>query len=144
MKVLVADDDAACREMLVSLLQEWGLESIVAEDGQRAWEVMDGPHPPEMAILDWNMPGYDGFQLSNMIRTGRLTQNAYILLITAAENKRDIMRVMVSRADDYLIKPFDGTDLKIRLRNGMRTLRLMQRVEKLERELRDATVCAVK
>jgi DNA-binding response OmpR family regulator len=140
MKVLVADDDAACREMLVSLLQEWGIENIVVEDGLRAWEVMDGPHPPEMAILDWNMPGYDGFQLSTMIRAGRLTQGTYILLITAAEKKRDIMRVMVSGADDYLIKPFDGTDLKIRLRNGMKTLRLTHRVERLQRELRDATV----
>lgn len=142
MKVLVADDDAGCREMLVSLLEEWGLQSVVAEDGQQAWEAMESPEPPEMAVLDWNMPGYDGFQLSGMIRRGRLTQNAYVLLITAAENKRDIMRVMVSGADDYLIKPFDATDLKIRLRNGMRTLRLMQRVEKLEKELRETTVCA--
>jgi len=140
MKVLVADDDAACREMLRSLLAEWGLDPQVVEDGAKAWEALQGPDAPELVILDWMMPGHDGFELAGMIRRSPLGQSTYVVLITAAENKRDIMRVMVCGADDYLIKPFDATDLKIRLRNGMRMLRLTQRVEKLERELRAAAV----
>ena len=61
--------------------------------------------------------------------------NTYILIMTGSRKKEDILKVVVAGADDYLIKPFDPVDLKIRLRNAMRMLHLQEELAELRRAL---------
>ena len=56
----VADDDAMFRKILQSWLQNWAYEVIIAEDGGKAWEIIQEEQPPELLIFDWVMPGIDG------------------------------------------------------------------------------------
>jgi len=78
----------------------------------------------------------DGFELCQLVRSRCTEQEIYILLMTGSRKKEDVMKVLVAGADDYLIKPFDPTDLKIHLRTAMRILSLQNEL----REYREHVV----
>ncbi len=134
MRILVADDDPAYRSLMESLLTEWNYDVMLACDGNEAWEVLQGPHKPNLVILDWMMPGMDGFELARMIRSDPGVENTYVLLVTGAKDKEDVLRVLVCGADDYLLKPIDPMDLKIRLRSATRIIHLQQDLAALRRD----------
>ena len=71
MKVLVADDDALIRRLLMALLNKLGHQVEVAENGQAAWKALDTETPPALAILDWVMPGLDGVEVCRRLRARR-------------------------------------------------------------------------
>jgi DNA-binding response OmpR family regulator len=117
--------------MLQELLTQWHFEVILASDGQEALEVMDGEDSPQLVLLDWEMPEIDGFEVARSIRGGDAGHRAYVLMITGNKQDSDIMKVLVSGADDYLIKPFDPIDLKIHIRSAMRILHLQEELDEL-------------
>ena len=132
MRVLVADDDFTYRSLLQDLLTKWHFEVVLTSDGLEAMEVMTGKDPPPLVILDWEMPGMDGFQVAKKIRSQNFAKEPYVLMITGSRKKGDMMQVMICGADDYLIKPFDPMDLKIHLRSAMRIISLMEEVDELK------------
>ena len=133
MKILVADDDPVYREMVGSLLTKWNFEVILVNDGQEAMEVLDGIDPPQMIILDWEMPNLDGYQVAKTIQKGELWDKIYILMITSDKKRPDLLQVLLY-ADDYLIKPFDSLDLKIRLHSALQIVHLKEEVNALKRK----------
>ncbi len=142
MQVLVADDDPVYRNLLQELLEQWHLNVVVAADGSAAWEIMQQEHPPSLVILDWMMPGLDGFEVCSKIRNESAEKNIYVLIVTGSSKKEEVLRVVVAGADDYLIKPFDPSELKIRLRNAMRVLRLQDELDELRRSRQGQTTGA--
>lgn len=124
MKILVADDDAVYRSLLERMLTQWDYEVVIACDGQEALEVLHGPSPPKLVILDWMMPQVDGFEVCLCIRQTNPESDYYIILLTGSRQKEEIIKALVAGADDYLLKPFDPLDLKIRLRAARRILDL--------------------
>jgi len=135
-RVLVADDDAMFRKILQSWLQNWAYEVTIAEDGGKAWEIIQEEQPPELLILDWVMPGIDGPELCRRIREGQRGPYQYILLVTAKDDKQDVVRGLEAGADDYLTKPFDRNELRARLRVGRRILALQDDLIAAREELR--------
>ena len=134
MRVLVADDDPTYLGLLESLLTEWNYEVVLACDGNEAWEIMQAEDRPSLVLLDWMMPGLDGFEVARMIRSDENTSSTYILLVTGARNRSDIMKVLVCGADDYLLKPFDPMDLKIHLRSATRIIHLQKDLADLRQQ----------
>jgi two-component system, cell cycle response regulator len=124
--VLIAEDDSVCRMILQTWLKAWGYRVVVAKNGIEASDILQQEHSPELLILDWVMPGIDGLELCRRIRLGQ--QNAYILLVTANDKKREIVNGLEAGADDYLTKPFDPDELRARLRVGQRMLSLHQQL----------------
>ena len=124
--VLIAEDDSICSMILQTWLKTWGYRVVVAKNGIEAWDILQQEHSPELLILDWVMPGIDGLELCRRIRQRQ--QNAYILLVTANDKKREIVNGLEAGADDYLTKPFDSDELRARLRVGQRMLSLHQRL----------------
>ena len=135
MQILIADDDPVYRTLVESLLVEWGYEVALACDGNEAWEILQRSEAPELVILDWMMPGIDGFEICQRVRQADLPREVYIILMTGTSRKEDIIKVLVAGADDYLIKPFEPLDLKIRLRAARRIL-------DLQAELARRSACA--
>jgi len=134
MRVLIADDDPVYQALLEDLMAQWGHQIVLARDGAEAWEALQAPEPPNLALLDWMMPGMDGFELCRRIRDERPNgDQIYVILITGSSGGKDIIKVMVAGADDYLIKPFDPSELKVRLRAGMRILDLRAEIAQLKR-----------
>ncbi|GIX49552.1 MAG: diguanylate cyclase response regulator [Candidatus Tectimicrobiota bacterium] len=124
MKVLIAEDDPVSRRLLEATLRRWGYEVIACADGTTAWQILQQADAPQLVILDWMMPGMDGIQVCRAVRTRAAEPYVYILLLTARSQKSDIITGLEAGADDYLTKPFDTNELRMRLRAGRRILDL--------------------
>jgi signal transduction histidine kinase len=130
MNILIADDDAVSRRLLQSYLQKWGYEVTGASDGEEAWRLFEGG-AYSLVITDWMMPALDGPGLVRRIRATRRPGYVYTILLTAKSQKEDLVAGMEAGADDFLSKPFDRDELRVRLSAGERIIRL-------EHNLRDA------
>jgi two-component system cell cycle response regulator len=129
--VLVAEDDPIFRHILESWLKQWKYPVVSVDNGTDAWKEMQRENPPKLAILDWMMPGMDGIELCHKIRSRNESPYTYVLLLTAKDNKQDIVNGFEAGADDYLTKPFNVHELRARVQAGKRIL-----------ELQDALLCA--
>ena len=129
MRVLIADDEPVYQVLLQELFEAWGFEVVVARDGNEAWELLQADPEIRMATLDWMMPGMDGYQVCARARE-QASRDLYILLITGGARKQDLDRVLVVGADDYLLKPFEALDLKIRVRTAMRIMSLQDELNR--------------
>ncbi len=153
MRILIAEDDRASRTMLGSMLTKWGYEVIAVEDGQKAWEILKGDDSPQLAILDWMMPGPDGVELCRKIRamtfsrdqtaeegpdaeTAPSQQYTYIILLSAKPQKEDMVTGLEAGADDYIVKPFNADELQARLRAGRRIVDLHNKLLATQHKLR--------
>ena len=137
MKVLIAEDDPVSRRLLQASLERWGYEVVVAKDGTEASQILLSPDAPKMALLDWLMPGVDGVQLCRNIRRNKPEPYTYILMLTGRRAQDDVIRGLEAGADDYVRKPFDPSELKVRLRTGKRILYLQDRLITSREALRD-------
>jgi two-component system cell cycle response regulator len=139
MRILIADDSVVSRHLLDATLRKWGYEVVIACDGIEAWNVLQATNAPQLAILDWVMPGLTGPEVCRRVREhtkGKETYT-YILLLTSKSLKEDLIEGMEAGADDYLTKPFDGHELKVRLRAGTRIIDLEHQLVAAKEELRD-------
>jgi len=137
MKVLIAEDDAVSRRLLESSLTRWGYDVVVASDGIEASRLLLVPDAPKLAVLDWLMPGIDGAQLCEDIRRQKPEPYTYIIMLTSKQSKEDVIRGLEAGADDYVCKPFDPSELKVRLRTGKRILYLQDELIGAREALRD-------
>jgi two-component system NtrC family sensor kinase len=122
-KILIADDDSVSRRLLQTYLQKWGYEVTAAQDGAEAWRLFEAGLFP-MVITDWMMPELDGSGLLRRIRASQRPGYVYAILLTAKSQKEDLVEGMEAGADDFLTKPFDRDELRVRLRAGERIIRL--------------------
>ena len=134
--VLIAEDDPVFRRILQSCLQSWNYQVRACENGLDAWNVLQQQHAPQMAILDWMMPGMDGIEICRKIRSLQQGPYRYVLLLTAKDDKHDVVQGLEAGADDYLTKPFDVDELHARVRAGKRILELQNELIQARESLR--------
>jgi sigma-B regulation protein RsbU (phosphoserine phosphatase) len=125
-RVLVAEDESVTRLLLTSTLTRYGYDVVAVEDGAQAWDILEGPCPPGLAVLDWSMPGLDGPQICERIRARNSGSYTYLLLVTARSSKSDVVAGLSAGADDFISKPVDPEEIRARLRVGERVLKLEQ------------------
>jgi len=124
MRVLIAEDDPISRRLLQSTLTKWGYEVEIVKNGEEALAVLQGDDPPKLAILDWMMPLVDGVEVCRELRKRKEEPYIYAILLTAKSQKDDLLAGLEAGADDYMVKPFDPHELRVRLRTGKRILGL--------------------
>ena len=124
MRILIAEDDPVSCRLLEAKLTKWGYEVVVTRDGNEACQVLHAENTPHIAVLDWMMPGMDGVEVCRKVREGVQEPYTYIILLTAQQLEEDIVTGMEAGADDYIIKPFKSSELKVRLRAGRRIIEL--------------------
>lgn len=129
MNILVADDDALIRRLLLALLTKLGHDVQPVEDGHAAWKALDLDNPPRLAILDWVMPGMDGVEVCRRLRASPRKVRPYVLLLSAKAEKQEIIAGLDAGADDYLVKPFDPMALMARLRVAQRIISYQQELQ---------------
>ena len=136
--VLIADDDALSRRLLRNLLDVPGRTVIEAADGNQALEVLLGDDPPDIAVLDWVMPGMDGPDICRVIRRTERVRPVYVLLVTVRTDKTDVVHGLDSGADDYVTKPWNAAELRARVNVAMRVVSLQKELVQRVKELEDA------
>ncbi|MBN2529024.1 MAG: SpoIIE family protein phosphatase [Deltaproteobacteria bacterium] len=142
-RILIVDDDSSTRNLLKIYLSQWGYDCTLAEDGSHAWELYQQSNF-DMVLTDWMMPGLQGPELCQKIRGYDKGGYTYVILCTVKDNVKNIVEGIESGADDYVTKPFDRNELKVRITAGERVLRLEYTLEKnnerLQRNLKQAAI----
>ena len=126
MKILLVEDSYIERRKLGGYLTDWGFEYQSVGSGTEALKLLESPDPPDLALLDWVLPGLDGIDVLRRIR--KLTQGNYVytVMLTAKSQKQDRITAMEAGVDDYLSKPVDASELRSRIMVGKRILELQQ------------------
>ena len=137
LKVLAAEDNPVVQSMLSSMLSHWGYQPVMACDGNEAWQALQDPNGPRLAILDWMMPGLNGVDICRGVRAAGQEPYVYILLLTARTDSRDLVEAMEAGADDYVTKPFQAHELRARLRAGRRIIELQEELLAAREALRE-------
>ncbi|QDU64069.1 Response regulator MprA [Planctomycetes bacterium Pan216] len=136
MKILIAEDDWASRNLVQHALRKENHELVVTHDGREAWEAVQADDAPRLLILDWMMPEMDGLDLCRQIRENPELGHRYIIFLTSKSDVDEMIKAFDCGADDFLAKPFDQQELLARVRVGERILNLQrslaQRVDELE------------
>jgi two-component system, NtrC family, sensor kinase len=133
MRILLADDDTITLALLNATLCHLGYEVLQARDGLQAWEALR-TGAPDLALLDWNMPGWNGPELCRRAQT--LDRFIYLILLTANDSSADVIAGLDAGANDYIIKPFDLQELKSRIAVGGRVVAYETRLRQMNDELR--------
>jgi two-component system NtrC family sensor kinase len=141
-KVLIAEDESVSRRLLQANLQQWGHQVTAAADGAEAWRLFQEEDFP-LVLSDWVMPEMDGLELIRHIRSRTSGAFVYIILLTARSQKQDVIEGLESGANDFVTKPFDRGELRVRVRAGERIIELEQALAAQNRALREAQAALV-
>ncbi len=133
MRILIAEDDFTSRTMLQAVLTKWGYEVTETPDGEAALATMQTANAPQLAILDWMMPGMDGLSLCRKLREQERSEPLYLILLTSKDEQDDIVQGLEAGADDYISKPFDNEELRARVNVGRRMVTLQNELREREK-----------
>jgi len=129
-RILVVDDDRdICRSIEVILRLE-GYDVRVAHEGEEALE-QAARVQPDLVLLDMMMPGIDGYEVTKRLRHDPRTATASIIMLTARALPADKVLGLTAGCDDYIVKPFDPTELIARVQSALRRTRQMREVSPL-------------
>ncbi|MDB5602235.1 MAG: hypothetical protein JWN71_4279 [Xanthobacteraceae bacterium] len=133
MRILIAEDHLATSLILEAAVRSLGHECHLASDGEQAWQLFQNVDV-DAIISDRMMPGMDGLELCRRVRAndGAYT---YFIFLTGADQKTEVMSGMEAGADDYLVKPLDADELKMRLFVASRVTSLHRRLFQQSAEL---------
>ncbi|MCE9584329.1 MAG: response regulator transcription factor [Planctomycetes bacterium] len=137
MRILMAEDDPVSRKLLEISLSRWGHEAVSVADGDAAWDVLQRPDRPLMAVLDLMMPGLSGIDVCRKVRAAGGAP-IHILMLTTLSDKRAIVEALEAGAYDYVTKPFTPEELRARIAAGVRVVELENRLADRVRELEKA------
>jgi DNA-binding response OmpR family regulator len=118
-KILIVEDDLDVAEMLNAYFRVQGYEVFTVnwgEDGVRAAQTV----LPDLLILDIRLPDIDGYEVARRVRTDRRTHDIPIIFLTEKRERVDRLQGFEVGADDYITKPFDVQELRLRVRNALK------------------------
>jgi PleD family two-component response regulator len=98
---------------------------------------MQQQESPHLAVLDWMMPGLDGVEVCSRVRRLEKEVSPYLILLTGVSDKKDLVRAFDAGADDYVTKPCDPDELRVRLLAGKRIVDLQVRLMAAQGQMRD-------
>jgi DNA-binding response OmpR family regulator len=129
-KILIVDDDPPTRETLTTLLSDGSYELVTATNGTEALTIAS-ELLPDLILLDVMMPVVDGFEVCRRLRADPRLAEVPIIMLTALDDRASRLRGLEAGADDFLNKPFDGSELRTRVRTITRLNRYRRLVDSL-------------
>jgi signal transduction histidine kinase len=142
MKVLIVDDSEMMLKLLPGWFSKWDYEVVLATNGAEAWQIFQ-KDPVPLVLTDWEMPEVSGLELVQKIRGANLAGYVYIVIMTGRNDKKDLVEAMEAGADDYIPKPVHPGELRVRVRQGERVIRLERRLADQNRRLRETQAALV-
>lgn len=133
-KILIVDDVKANVMLLKALVKKNDFQIIEAFDGKQALEMFEA-HKPDLILLDIMMPILDGYQVLEKIRTGDINNDVSVILITALDNKEEVVKGFSAGANDYISKPFNNKELEARIRHQISLIAAKQEIDQKTKDL---------
>src|SRR4051812_30541611 len=134
MRVLAVDHDDAARLLTATAVRDFGHECVVAADGDEAWRIFTRSGA-DTVICDLHLPVQDGLALCRAVRGTEAGAQAYFILATAAPDRALLAAGAQAGVDDYLRKPVDLDELRVRLTTAGRITGMQQQLAHREIEL---------
>ena len=131
-RILIADDNAANRELLEAYLVSLDCEIETSVDGQDTLEKVESFNP-DLVLLDVMMPRLSGFEVCKQLKEGEETRRVMILMVTALNELGDIERAVKAGTDDFLSKPVNKIELVKRVENMLKLKGTEDELERLRR-----------
>jgi DNA-binding response OmpR family regulator len=133
-RIMIADDDETVRNMLARFLSRQGHEVVTAETGREAVEKARGA-PPDVILMDVNMPEMDGVEACRLLKNEPGTASVPILMLSGQSDRASRIRGIAAGANDYLAKPVDMEELDLRVRNALKMKSLYDQLQAKYAEL---------
>ncbi len=130
-QVLLVEDEPAQREVLAYNLEAAGYAVRRAENGEEAMMLID-EQAPDLIILDWMMPLLSGIEVCRRVKTRPETRQIPVIMLSARSEEVDAVRGLDTGADDYVVKPYNLSELMARVRTQLRRARPATAGEVLE------------
>lgn len=127
-RILIIEDDADTADMLKIFFSSQGSRVETAPTGKEALSAAN-ENPPDLILLDILLPDMDGYDVCMKLRSSSHTQHIPILFLTQKNTRSDILSGLEIGADDYLTKPFDLEELKLRVRNALHRSRTYRQID---------------
>ena len=118
-KILIVEDEPEIRELLSFTLSREGYDVLEAETAEAALLKMDS-RMPDLAVVDWMLPGMDGVELARRVRRDEVGSDLPIIMLTARGDEPDKLKSFASGVDDYITKPFSPRELLARVKALLR------------------------
>ncbi len=118
-KIFFVEDDPDLSEMLTAYFQMQGYQVANAGLGEEAVRLI-GEFMPDIAVLDIRLPDIDGYEVCRRLRSNRRTQELPVIFLTEKRDRTDKLSGLELGAVDYITKPFDIQELRLRVRNALR------------------------
>ncbi len=129
-RVLLVDDNLTNLQVLFQALEQEGYELLVAQSGEEALEIARTAQPA-LILLDINMPGIDGYETCERLKSDETTKDAVVIFLSARGDTEDKVRGLEIGAVDYIGKPFQFEEVMARVRKH---LEIHDRERQLEHE----------
>jgi len=114
---LIVDDSRAIRRILGGTVRKLGFDVCEAGDGKEALEVLaQQPGPPELILVDWNMPEMNGLELVTAIRERPVYNDSKVMMVTTETASGQMIKALEAGADEYIMKPFTEDAIRDKLR----------------------------
>lgn len=120
-KVLIVEDEISIAKMIAMNLKVAGYGTKIFHDGREAAEALEEEHAYDIALLDVMLPGMDGFDLFEIVRTYEIP----VIFLTAKDDINSKIQGLQGGAEDYIVKPFDMLELMVRME------KVLERTKKL-------------
>src|SRR5687767_9056942 len=115
-RVLIVDDERTNRDLLEVMLTQEGHQLLTATSGEEAL-AMVAQQPPDVILLDIMMPGMDGYKVVEKLKANLATKNIPVIMVTALNDRSARLLGLRAGAEDFLTKPVDRAELRVRVRN---------------------------
>ena len=129
-RILVVDDDANIRSLLTVLLEDEGYQVLTAGDGEAAITTATAEHP-DLILLDIRMPKMDGLQVCDKLRTNPETHGIPVIFLTGFNTHDRLELAMEMGGDDFLGKPINAIELRVRIRAMLQTRSIPGEMDRL-------------
>ncbi len=132
--ILIVDDSPENIHILMETLKQ-GHKILAATSGVRALEIAMSENPPDLIVLDIIMPGMDGYEVCERLKTDQRTCNIPILFISALDETTDKVKAFLSGGVDYITKPFQTEEVLARVQTHLSLRRMQKKLQEVNSEL---------
>ena len=144
-ELLIVDDNPENLRVLGKMLQDEGYSVRAAQNGKQALVSIESAEP-DLLLLDVHMPGMDGFELCKTIKSNAEYKHLPVIFLSALDDSFNKVKGFEAGAVDYMTKPFDVEEVKVRVKNHLQLRSSLLQVEQFKAELvkKDAQIKLLK